>query len=108
MSAGQHRQKQPDRTSCDAAARGREAIMVIVTLAGCFAFLMGVVTAIIGSVCVASRREDRLYSLWEEPPDATSAGVRRLLGVWVRGDRPDLEYFHRDADQNPVGKEARR
>ena len=108
MAAGQHRKRQPDRTSCDAAARGPEAIVAIVTLAICFAFLMGVVIAIIGSVCVASRREDRLYSLWEEPPGAVSAGVRRLLGVWVRGDRPDLEYFHRDADQDPVGKEARR
>lgn len=82
--------------------------MVIVTLAICFAFLMGVVIAIIGSVCVASRREDRLYSLWEEPPGAMSAGVRRLLGVWVRGDRPELEFFRQDADQNPLGKEARR
>jgi hypothetical protein len=82
--------------------------MAIVTLAICFAFLMGVVIAIIGSVCVASCREDRLYSLWEEPPGAMSAGVRRLLGVWVRGDRPDLEFLRQDADQNPLGKEARR
>jgi hypothetical protein len=82
--------------------------MVIVTLAICFAFPMGVVIAIIGSVCVASRREERRYSLWEEPPDAMSAGVRRLLGVWVRGDRPDLEFFPSRADQNPIGKESRR
>lgn len=82
--------------------------MVIVTLAICFAFPMGVVVAIIGSVCVASRREDRRYSLWEEPPDAMCAGVRRLLGVWVRGDRPELESFRQEAHQKPVGKEIRR
>jgi hypothetical protein len=82
--------------------------MVIVMLAICFAFPMGVVIAIIGSVCVASRREDRRYSLWEEPPDAVSAGVRRLLGVWVRGDRPELEFFPPRADRDPVGKEIRR
>ena len=82
--------------------------MVIVMLAICFAFPMGVVIGIIGSVCVASRREDRRYSLWEEPPDAVSAGVRRLLGVWVRGDRPELEFFPPRADRDPVGKEIRR
>ena len=84
------------------------AAVVITTLAICFAFPIGTLIGVIGSVAVASHREDRLYSLWGEPPDATSAGVRRLLGVWVRGDRPDLEYFHRDADQDPVGKQARR
>ena len=84
------------------------AATVIVTLAICFAFPMGVVVAIIGSVCVASRREDRRYSLWEEPPDAVSAGVRRLLGVWVRGDRPELESFRQEAHQKPVGKETHR
>ena len=82
--------------------------MVIVTLAICFAFPMGVVIAIIGSVCVASRREDRRYSLWEEPPGAMCAGVRRLLGVWVRGDRPELEFFRQEADQDRIGKEIRR
>ena len=81
--------------------------MVIAALAICFAFPIGVVIAIIGGVCVASRKEDRRYSLWEEPPGAISAGVRRLLGVWVRGDRPDLEFFPPRADQNPVGKEIR-
>lgn len=48
-------------------------------------FLGGFVVGVIVIVSVASRREDSLYSLDGEAPDAACRGTRRLTGVGVRG-----------------------
>jgi len=63
---------------------GMEAVAAIMVLVG---FLGGVMTGIIVIVSVASRREDRHYSLTGKAPDATCEGTRWLAGVGVRGDR---------------------
>jgi hypothetical protein len=44
-------------------------------------FLGGVVVAVITTVAVAIRREDRHYTLACEAPDRLSSGARRLNGV---------------------------
>ena len=51
-------------------------------------FALGIVLV----VSFASRREDRLYSLWGKAPDPACQGARRLLGVWVRGERPERAF----------------
>jgi hypothetical protein len=48
-------------------------------------FLGGITIGIIGVVSVASRREDAYYSLDSQAPNALLRGVRRLMGIWVRG-----------------------
>jgi len=53
-----------------------------------FAFAIGIVIGVVLVVSIASRREDRLYSLWGQAPDATCRGVRRLVGAGVRGGWP--------------------
>ena len=60
-------------------------------------FILGIVIGIVLIVSFASRREDRLYSLWSGAPDPACQGARRLLGVWVRGARPDRAF---QFDQN--------
>ena len=55
-------------------------------------FVLGIVIGIVLVVSFASRREDRLYSLWEKAPDPACRGARRLLGVWVRGTRPERAF----------------
>ena len=55
-------------------------------------FILGIAIGIVLIVSFASRREDRLYSLWGEAPDPACKGARRLLGVWVRGARPDRAF----------------
>lgn len=65
---------------------GIEVVTAMVIL---FAFAIGIVLGVVLIVSIASRREDRFFSLWGKAPDAACQGARRLLGVWVRGDRPD-------------------
>jgi hypothetical protein len=50
-------------------------------------FLFGVTFGIVGSASIASRREDRDYSLVHAPPDPLREGVRVIQGVYTRGDR---------------------
>jgi hypothetical protein len=50
-------------------------------------FLFGVTFGIVGSASLASRREDREYSLVHAPPDPLGAGARVIQGVYTRGDR---------------------
>jgi hypothetical protein len=45
------------------------------------AFIGGVVLGLVVIVSVSSRREDRLYSLTGEAPDAVCRGARRLMGA---------------------------
>lgn len=52
------------------------------------AFAIGIVIGVVLVVSFASRREDRLKSLWGEAPDPACRGVRRLVGAGVIGGRP--------------------
>jgi hypothetical protein len=64
-------------------------------------FVLGVVIGIVLVVSLASRREDRRFSLWGDAPDPACWGARRLLGVWVRGARPDRAFeFDEDGRVN--------
>ena len=72
-----------------------------------FALGMGIVIGIVLIVSFASRREDRLYSLWGEAPDPACRGARRLLGVWVRGARPE-RAFQFDEDGRVMRRESLR
>ena len=49
-------------------------------------FLFGVTFGVFGSASLASRREDRVYSLVHAPPDPLCDGVRAIQGVYTRGD----------------------
>ena len=60
-------------------------IEVAVAMALLIAFTGGVVIGVVVLVSVASRREDRLYTLTGQAPDAICRGARRLTGVWTRG-----------------------
>jgi len=64
---------------------GIEAAVAIFLL---IAFIGGVLMGVIVIVSVASRREDRLFSLTGEAPDAVCRGARRFTGVWTRGGWP--------------------
>jgi hypothetical protein len=70
-------------------------------------FILGIVIGIVLIVSFASRREDRLYSLWGEAPDPACQGARRLLGVWVRGTRPE-RAFQFDQDGRVMRRESLR
>jgi len=52
------------------------------------AFIGGIVIGVVVIVSIASRREDRQFSLTREAPDAMCRGARRFTGVWTRGDWP--------------------
>jgi hypothetical protein len=49
-------------------------------------FLFGVTFGLVGSASLASRREDRDYSLVHAPPDPLCDGVRVIQGVYTRGN----------------------
>ena len=68
-------------------------------------FILGIAIGIVLIVSFASRREDRLYSLWGKAPDPACQGARRLLGVWVRGARPD-RAFQFDQDGRVLRRES--
>lgn len=71
---------------------------VVAAMGILFALAMGIVIGIVLIVSLASRREDQLFSLWGKAPDAACQGARRLLGVWVQGDRPDRTPRLREDD----------
>ena len=70
-------------------------------------FILGIAIGIVLVVSFASRREDRRYSLWGKAPDPACQGARRLLGVWVRGARPD-RAFEFDQDGRVPRRESLR
>jgi len=82
---------------------GVEVVAAMVIL---FAFAIGIVIGVVLIASIASRREDRLYSLWGAAPDAACLGVRRLVGIYVRGDRPDHGFRGLDDDDGTVGQES--
>jgi hypothetical protein len=63
-------------------------IAVAVAIFLLVAFIAGVVLGVVVIVSVASRREDRLFSLTGEAPDAVCRGARRLVGAGTRGGWP--------------------
>jgi hypothetical protein len=91
---------------------GREAgmggIEVVAAMVILFAFAIGIVIGVVVIVSIASRREDRLYSLWGEAPDAACSGVRRLVGAGVRGNRPLSRFHSQDEDDGAEGQEPDR
>ena len=70
------------------------------------AFIGGVVLGVIVIVSIASKREDRLYSLTREAPDTMCRGARLLVGVGTRGGWPVDQVPGQDDD--PPGPEAHR
>lgn len=84
---------------------GIEVVAAMVIL---FAFAIGIAVGVVLIVSIASRREDRLCSLWGAAPDTACQGVRRLVGIWVRGDRPDRGFRGLDEDDGTVGQESLR
>lgn len=52
------------------------------------AFISGAAIGVVVIVSVASRREDRLFSLTGEAPDAVCRGARRVTGLWTLGGWP--------------------
>jgi hypothetical protein len=64
---------------------GIEMVVAIFLL---IAFISGAVIGVVVIVSIASRREDRLYSLAGEAPDAMCRGARRFMGVWAVGGWP--------------------
>ncbi len=83
-------------------------IEVVAAMGILFAFTIGIVIGVALIVSVASRREDHLFSLWGEAPDASCRGARRLVGLWVRGDRPDQELRTRGEDDGALSRRLRR
>jgi hypothetical protein len=61
------------------------------------AFIGGVVLGAVLIVSVASKREDRLFSLTGEAPDAVCRGARLLTGAGTRGGWP-VEIPGKDDD----------
>lgn len=51
------------------------------------ALVAGIAIGIVVVVSIASRREDRLFSLDGKAPDAACRGARLLTGVTMRGPR---------------------
>lgn len=62
-----------------------DGIDVTVAIVFLIAFLSGITMGIVLIVSVGSRREDRLYSLTDDAPDAMTRGVRRFVGAGSRG-----------------------
>jgi hypothetical protein len=63
------------------------------------ALVAGITIGIVVVVSIASRREDRLYSLDGRAPDAACRGARWLTGVSMRGPRAwDDTGPHRDSE----------
>ena len=71
------------------------------------AFAIGIVIGVVLVVSFASRREDRLNSLWGEAPDPACRSVRRLVGAGVLGGRPQSESHGHD-DDTGQGQEPER
>ncbi len=58
---------------------------VAVAMVIVFAFALGIAIGIVLIASFASRREDRLMSLWGEAPGPACGGMRRLVSAGVRG-----------------------
>lgn len=79
------------------------AAMVIV-----FAFVLGTAIGVVLVASFASRREDRLMSLWGEAPGPACGGMRRLVSAGVRGGAPVSGLHHYNEDGTGSGQEPER
>jgi hypothetical protein len=79
------------------------AAMVIV-----FAFALGTAIGVVLVASFASRREDRLMSIWGEAPGPACGGVRRLVSAGVRGGAPVSGLHGHSEDGTGSGQEAER
>ena len=61
-----------------------DRIMVAVAIGMALVFGIGVVLGVLAVVSMASRRESRLGTLTQQPPDALARGARRLTGLGLR------------------------
>jgi hypothetical protein len=80
------------------------AVMILVD------FLFGVLFGVVGSASLASRREDRDYSLLHAPQDPLCDGARVIHGVYVRGDgfvsNARRQLAHADDARHAEGSDA--
>jgi hypothetical protein len=79
------------------------AAMVIVV-----AFALGTAIGVVLVASFASRREDRLMSLWGEAPGPACGGMRRLVSAGVRGGVPVSGLRYYGDDGTGLGQEPER
>jgi len=72
------------------------------------ALVAGITIGIVVVVSIASRREDRLYSLGSKAPDASCRGARWLTGVTTRGPRAWEDAGPRHHSEDLHGQEPHR
>jgi len=72
------------------------------------AFIQGAVIGVVVAVSIASRREDRLYSLTGQAPDAMCQGVRRLMGVATWNAPPEARPPAMAGNRHSQGRELDR
>ena len=70
------------------------SVEVVVAMVIVFAFALGIAIGVVLVASFASRREDRLMSLWGEAPGPACGGVRRLVSAGVRGGMPVSGLHH--------------
>jgi len=84
------------------------SVEVAVAMVIVFAFALGMAIGVVLIVSFASRREDRLNSLWGEAPDPASAGVRRLVSASALGGLPVKGLRDHRGDGQGPGQESER
>jgi len=86
------------------------SVEVIAAMVIVFAFALGTAIGVVLVASFASRREDRLMSLWGEAPGPACGGMRRLVSAGVRGGVPvsGLQYYGYDEDGTGPGQEPER
>jgi hypothetical protein len=84
------------------------SIEVVAAMVIVFAFALGITIGVVLVASFASRREDRLMSLWGEAPDAACGGVRRLVSAGVRGGVPVSGLRHYGGNDPGPGQEPER
>ena len=84
------------------------SVEVVVAMVIVFAFALGTAIGVVLVASFASRREDRLMSLWGEAPGPACGGVRRLVSAGVRGGVPVSGLHHYVKGGTGSGQEAER
>ena len=84
------------------------SVEVAVAMVIVFAFALGMAIGVVLVVSFASRREDRLNSIWGEAPGPACGGVRRLVSAGVRGGLPVSGLHGYGEDDTGPGQESER
>jgi hypothetical protein len=84
------------------------SVEVVVAMVIVFAFALGIAIGVVLVASFASRREDRLMSLWGEAPGPACGGVRRLVSAGVRGGAPVSGLHHYGKGDTGPGQEPER